>query len=454
MNTVKILAATALMVAPISAMAQKGVEDGSKYGHGEDSVTCIMNLVQYGDAVKQKNYAEALEPWKIVFSQCPLAKGTGLYTDGIKIMKDLYVKDAANKETYYNFLMKIYDQRAKYYGTNKKYPTSYLMGMKALDIVQYKGNDDQAVRTEALGLLETALAGDASTIQPAFVQTYLSLKVKDFKASSASAEDVVNAYVKCGDILTKVDAVANEKTKEAVSSTKDNVEQIFASSGAADCETLEKIFGPQLSANKSDQAWLTRVNKLLSNGECTDNDLYYSTSQCLHELSPAASSARGLAKMYLKQNDVTKALSYYDEAIKLEDDTQLKAKYYYESALVNFSATKFSAAREACYNAISLRGDWGDPYILLAKVYATGARNIGEKDYEKKAGYWAAVDKLQRAKAVDSSETVKKEANELISQYSQYFPSKEDLFFEGIQDGTAYKVGGFINESTTVRAKK
>ena len=137
-----------------------------------------------------------------------------------------------------------------------------------------------------------------------------------------------------------------------------------------------------------------------------------------------------------------------------EEDGNLKGKYYYEMAFLLFSTNNLSAAKNATVNAIQLRGDWGAPYILLAKLYATGARNIGEKDYEKKAGYWAAVDKLVKAKSIDSSEAIQKEATDLIRQYSQYFPSKEDLFFEGIKDGASYHVGGFINENTTVRAKK
>ncbi len=453
MDNIKILAAAALMVVPTIASAQKGVEDGSKYGHGEDSVTCIMNLVQYGDMVKQKNYKEAYEPWKIVFTQCPIAKGVGLYTDGLKIAKDLYVKDAANKETYYDLILQIYDQRAKYYGTNKKYPSSYLSGMKAIDMLNYKG-DDKAVRSEAVGLLKTAMAGDPSTIQPAFLQTYMQQIVLQFKDGEVTAEAVVDAYVYCCDLMPKVEAAASEKVKATCESSKTNIEQIFAQSGAADCATLEKIFGPQLAANQSDEAWLKRVNKLLGNGDCTESDLFYGTSEALHKISPEASSARGLAKMYLKQGDIDKALSYYDEALKLETDDNLKGKYYYEMALVNFSGNNLSAAKQCCYNAINLRSDWGMPYIVLAKVYATGARNIGEKDYEKKAGYWVAVDKLQKAKSIDSSESVQKEASDLIRQYSQYFPSKEDLFFEGLKDGSAHHVGGFINENTTVRARK
>ncbi len=157
--------------------------------------------------------------------------------------------------------------------------------------------------------------------------------------------------------------------------------------------------------------------------------------------------------MYIKQNDMDKAISFYNEAIELETEDELKAKYYYEMALVYLSNNNYSQAKSASLNAAKLRENWGDPYILLGKIYAAGARTIGEKDYEKRAGYWAAVDKFQKAKAVDSSDKVVNEANELIRQYSQHFPSKEDLFFEGMENGSKYYVGGFISENTTVRSK-
>lgn len=455
MNRLRTLLVATMGASTLVVYAQKGVDDGSRFGHGEDSVTCITNLVQYGDMVKQKQYKEAYEPWKVCFEQCPLCKGTTLYTDGVKIMTDLIKTDPTQKDTYYALLMRIYDQRVKYFATNKKYPASYVKGTKANDIVKYKTEKDAAARTEALALYEEALAGKPATIINSFVQNYMMLKVADFKDSKATADEVVNAYLKCVDILGKLaEGAKDDKAKGAVEDTKSNVEQFFAHSGAADCPVLEKIFTPQLGDKKSDEAWLKRVNKLLSNGDCTESDLYYATSEALHKISPEASSARGLAKMYLKQNDTQHALAYYEEAIKLEEDAKLKARYYYEMGLVTFSTGDLAGAKRCCYSATQLRGDWGDPLILLAKVYAQGAKNIGEKDYEKKAGFWVAVDKLQRAKSIDSSETVQKEAGDLIRQYSQYFPSKEDLFFEGIKDGSSYTVGGFIGESTTVRAKK
>ncbi len=59
--------------------------------------------------------------------------------------------------------------------------------------------------------------------------------------------------------------------------------------------------------------------------------------------------------------------------------------------------------------------------------------------------------RLIKAKAVDSEVTA--QANKEIAQYSQYFPGKEDAFFENIKAGSTFKVGGWINETTIVRLR-
>lgn len=63
----------------------------------------------------------------------------------------------------------------------------------------------------------------------------------------------------------------------------------------------------------------------------------------------------------------------------------------------------------------------------------------------------AAVDKLLRARAIDSS--VSSEANKLIRQYSGYYMDKEDAFMMGLKEGESVFVPGWIGETTTVRTK-
>lgn len=452
MKRISILAAGLLLTT--AAYSQKGVDDGSKYGHGEDSVRCIQNLVMYGDAVKVKNYADAYQPWFVVFNECPLAKKTTLYTDGVKIVKNIYAseKDEVKKEEYYNLLLNIYDKRIKYFGAHKNYPESYLQGMKACDMLAFK--QDIASKKRAVEFFRMSFKGDPATIQAAFVGQFIVAQSDLFKAGEIPAEKMVDSYVHATNIISKLQSIATDKNRQAIEDTKVQVEQVFAASGAADCEILAKIFGPQLEENKDNKDWLIRVNKLLSKSDCTESEFFYSTSECLYNIEPDASSARGLAKMYVKKGDVKQALEFYDQAVNLETEDDLKAKYYYEIGVLNFSNNNFSAAKAALLQASKLREGWGEPYLLLGRVYAAGASHIGEKPFEKQAGYWAAVDKFIKAKSVDSSESVQTQANDFIRQYSQYFPKKEDLFFEGIQDGSSYTVGGFINERTTVRSKK
>lgn len=444
-----------LLMATTATFAQKGVEDGSTYGHGEDSVRCVDNLVQYGDAVKIKDYKSAYEPWLVVFNEAPKAKKTVLYSDGVKIVKSLLSKekDPAKKAEYFELLKKIYDQRMKYYGNNKNYPTSYLQGMKALDMLNFK-KGDMAVAKEALEYLTISLQGEPRTIQGAFVATYMKATVDLFKDMRIDAETVVNNYVTASNVLVEMQKIATDKNRETIADAKVQTEQVFAQSGAADCATIAKIFGPQLEANKANTDWLKRINRLLSNAECTEDELFFATSELLHQIEPTSSSARGLARMYVKQGDGDKAVEYYNQAINLEEDVEVKAKFYYELSAVNLSNNKYGAAKAAAYEAIALKANWGDPYLLLGKIYAAGGKTIGEKPYEKAACYWVAVDKFAKAKAVDSSEKIQSEATDLIRQYSQYFPSKEDLFMEGLRDGDAYTVGGFISERTTIRSKR
>ena len=70
------------------AMAQKGVEDGSRYGHGQDSIDCLNNLSLYSSYLKTKSYTDAYTYWKKVFADAPVSQH-GIYTNGVVILKNL-----------------------------------------------------------------------------------------------------------------------------------------------------------------------------------------------------------------------------------------------------------------------------------------------------------------------------------------------------------------------------
>ncbi len=434
-----------------SAFAQKGVEDGSKFGHGEDSLRCLENLSLYYEYYKQKNYAEAFPKWEVAFNECP-ASNKNLYSHGENIVEALYKKekDAAKKAEYYDLLMKVYDQRAKYFGNDKKYPTAYIMGKKAITMLRYNRDNAEVIK-EAQPLLENAYKVLGVKTQYPALLTYMINSAAMYNIDALSGEKLVDIYTNVTETLN-TQKTAMPKYADKIQETIVNVEKIFAQSGAANCETLADIFGPQLADHTTDLAWLKRVNRLLAKGDCGESELFYSSSEYLHNIEPSASSAFGLSRMYMKTGDTDKAVSYLNEAIELEEDPYSKAKYHHTLGLIYMSQKKYSQTRSEAQKAIALRGAWGAPYILIGKAYAASASSCGSTEFEHKTVYWAAVDQFAKAKSADVEAAA--EANENIALYSQYFPNTEEIFFQGLKAGESYQIGGWIGTTTTVRVKK
>ena len=443
------------MIALIGAQAfgQKGIEDGSKYGHGEDSLRCLKNLSLFTEYVKQKSYADAIESWEIVYNECPLAT-TKIYTDGIKIMEWRYKreKDKAKKEELFQQLMGVYDQRIKYMGNHKKYNEAYILGRKATMMLKYKKTKKE-YRAQAQEMFKKSIASKKANSEVAVLATYMTNTVAMYKGGQVQPEEVVNNYLTVTEYLTKqINAVKKESIKNKLIGVKETVEKLFATSGAADCETIEKIFGPKFAENKTNKDWLTMVSKLLTRGACEEAQLSYDVAVSLYEIEPSASAAFTIGVRNLKNGDPNTASKYITEAIELEEDALLKGKYHYYLALVKQSQGKLAEARTNARKAIELRTNWGDPYLLIGNLYASSAKNFGTKEFEHKTAYWAAVDMFVKAKSVDPESAAK--ANELIAIYSKHFPGTEEIFFEGHKEGDSYSLGGWIGTTTKVRAKK
>jgi len=260
---------------------------------------------------------------------------------------------------------------------------------------------------------------------------------------------VIDNYLVTTDILeAKLKKGTNERAQMALT----NIEAIFSESGAASCDDLVSIFTPKFEETPEDIEFLKKLTALLKKQRCEGRDLFAGASESLYKLEPSSGAAYNLAKLFLVREEYEKSTSYYEEAISLEEDTDVKAKYHYELALIEF--TKFdqlSNSRSNALEAIKLKSDWGAPYILIGNIYASSSKNCGENDFEKSCVFLVAVDKFIRARNVDESAAA--QANELINKYAQYFPNVEDAFFYGFQEGQDYKVGCWINENTTVRTR-
>jgi tetratricopeptide (TPR) repeat protein len=229
---------------------------------------------------------------------------------------------------------------------------------------------------------------------------------------------------------------------------RSNIDAYFINSGAASCQDLDTIYAPKIEANKDNIEYLNKVINVMSMLKCTNEDAYLTASEYALAINPTAKAAMGVGFRYFKKGETDKALELFDQAIELETSVTNKAEMCYKAGVANYSIKKYAKAREYAQKAISLNSTYGAPYILIAQCYAA-APNWNDNATLNKCTYYAVLDKLNKAKAVDPS--VAKEVQKMYSAYSTHTPKIEDLFFLGYSKGQAITIGGWINERTTIR---
>jgi len=417
----------------------------------EDSIECLKNYSLYSLSFKKKMYDYAMPAWRDMFNHCPDVT-ISIYSDGVALYKH-YIdkeKDPARKLAYVDSMMMVYDQRIQYFGTHPKYPEGWILGRKAVDLVKYRRNNLDAL-TEAQAYFEKSYSLQTMDIEPLVALNWLQTTNALAKKEKISADEVLDVYIKVDEVIAdQLLKETDESKKGLLAKVSQACGEILTESGFSDCNLLVTNLDSRYEAIKEDQGAVNRLLELMNDLDCTDNELFAKASEQNYKLNPNASAAYFLAKFFIKKDNMDRAVEYYQKAIELDDNEELKAKYYYELALITFSYYKNGPkAREYAYDALEYNHDWGKPHILIGNIYAMESKNYGSNEFEHKTVYWVALDRYKKAKSVDPD--CLQEAEKQIALYSQYLPDKETGFFHGIQEGSKYKVGSWINEETTVR---
>ena len=440
-----------------AAMAQKGVEDGSRFGHGQDSIDCLNNISLYSENLKTKNYADAYTYWQKVFTDAPVSRHS-LYTDGVTILKSLIAgtKVLEERKAYADELMKVYDQQLQYLdklNMLRKTPWTeyYVKGEKAHNYLTYYPKMDNNLAYDMLReVIETAKDKNQYYI----IGDYMKVSLAKFKADETHREQFIQDYLVSAEYIASIAEKAqnmsnpNPKLIEAVIKIKDNVDGYFINSGAAECSQLEAIYAPKVEENKDNLDYLRKVVSVMAMLSCTESEVYYTASEYAHHIAPTAATAAGCAYSYLKRGDLAKSIEYFDQAIELDTVATSKAEYCYKAAVILNSDRQLSKAKSYVTKAISLNANKGAYHILLANIYAA-APKWNDEPLLDKCKYFVVLDRLYQAKRVD--DTVAEEANKMIAAYSTHTPTIQDLFMIGKKEGDKVHVGGLINETTTIR---
>ena len=440
------------MLAQADVIGQRGQYIPGQYGNTpEDSIRCLRNLSLYGDRHRQGNFDEALPYWRMLFNEFPLSS-RNIYIWGEPLMSHMIenAETEEEKKAYLDTAMMMFDQRMEYYPDDGFGDPANVLGRKGRFYLQHNRNIEEAGPGYQALKESIELSGDDPS--PAIVVLFMNVTIGKFRAGILENEQVIETY---SYLIEKVESGLEKSPADRLYNARDIIEQLFADSGAADCDALIRLFAGQVTESPDDVDLLNKVNGLLTGANCTDSELYLMVTEKMHVLDPSPRSALNLSAMYRGLNNNDQVVRYLKEAVDLQEDEVERASYYLELAIIaNQVKQDRQLSRQYALQALNDNPSLGRAHLLIGSLYASESNcfaNDEDAEFKKRTVYWAAVDRFIQAKRVDPS--VSSEADQMIETYSFYFPDNETIFFHGYTEGETYTVGCWINETTRIRAR-
>ncbi|MBE9487870.1 MAG: hypothetical protein IMY73_01685 [Bacteroidetes bacterium] len=411
--------------------------------YGTDAQTREDNYKNYSffkDDVSMKNYSSAEKRLEELLVNAPTAS-ENIYIKGISVYKNLYnlAPSPAQKNAYFDKIIKLYDMRDKYFGGKKSY---IILANRSLDLMRYRPKNIPAIRKSV-----------AQTIDKSNEKVNLSMCLQYFNI--ITNEYIKNSTFDASVLLEDFDMVS-EAAAKSTNSNKDKVlaslDELLLQSGATNCDNLEKLFKPKFKASPNDADLVKKIVGYLVRNDC-ESAFATQISEKYYEINPSSESAFALAIQFAGAKDDTKAVKYFKESISNEDD-QAKLENY----LIRFAAHELQMNRPMnasgyARKVIRLNNSNSLGYMLLAQSFSIGASHSGCSGFDRKAIYYIVVDNLYKAKKYSNDEAEVGKINSMIRTYSSNFPSREDIFYKELEIGASYRVNcGWINGVTTVRS--
>lgn len=435
-------------------------QDDSRFGTDSLQIArCKENMSLFDTYYKQKNYDDAYVFCQKACEVCPPGNFQTLYQRGVSLLKRqmkaaLKDKNQERAIALRDSVFLFYDLRIEHFPSTSKKPDNgcEVLGRKAIDWV----NLNKRSAAEARPMFEESISClEGRSLAASFDKYYSLLKTafmdaEGAEAKTAAQEDLLLEYLRLSDFIEAGRqnelAAGDSAGADKYANTQKNLDEVFVQ--VANCDEMVPVLEGKLNAAPDDIEIKKTALRLMDKKRCSENDLYLPLAEAVYVAEKNASSAFGIGKKWSKKGDYAAALPYFEEAVEMCGDCPEQAQYL-ESAAI---AAKNVGQRNKCK---SLARRWakmdptnGEPYLLLGDVIVDSINACSDSPLGGREVYWLATDYYERAKSVDSE--VASKANAKISQVSKSYPTVDDLFTYGIDEGKEITVK-CLGETTKAR---
>jgi Flp pilus assembly protein TadD len=409
--------------------------------HSSPSLQSAKLISTYREFFKWEEYDQALDSWWTIFHDFPDISER-FYVDGVTMYHYFieHTPEGPARNTKIDTLMLIYEQRMVYFDGRGN-----ILGRKGSDLLMYRSDDTKKVR-EAYGMLKESLEIEGPKSREQIMLNTIAAGLILHQAAMIDNSQVLEDYFLVFGLLDQQEGsnTRQERTRATINGMIQN-EDILS------CEGLDLYFGPKFEQNSGDPDLLVKIADAYTSAGCNQSALYITVSEGLYKIDPSSELAHQLAVLFIGRNDLEKAAWYLGMAVvddKLPNET--RAQWFYELSIVSLAKGDHCEAISFAREARAYKNDYGKACMALGDAFIACREQLGD-DFQQRSAYWAAADMYQAAARVDPD--LAEESTQKLELCTSQYPSTEDIFFQDLQVGNSFLVGGCIQEKTTVRSR-
>lgn len=443
----KLLLVALFCVGVFSASAQAYLQDPN-YGANEAERTENAKLYSaFQFSINLKDFKRASFELKELLNKIPKATDN-LYIRGVDVYRNLYAKAEtdAQRKVCLDSILTIYDLRSENFGNRAKRGRAYILAQKALAFNNYASDED---KLKLYQVFRDAIEAGKDVIDDEDVEiigNYFTNLTNSYKYDEITADDYLTSYEL---IMKNVEGVDNEFATQI----KNDVEALFAQSGAASCENIEKIFKPMYDLNPNDNDLIKKILGLFSRAKCNSN-FQAELLEKYYKIDPQPEFAAMLASIYEERKDYAKAMEFMTVAINNEKDPVKKTSFLLRASGQLLAIERYKDAAGYAKQVMDMDPNNGMAYYLYANALNSGVATGCSGDARMYA-MWLIYDAFNQAyQRLPEGDAQRENARTAMGQCAANFPKKQDLFMNALEDGQGYTVNcGWVSGRTTIRGR-
>lgn len=389
----------------------------------------------YTDYMKSEQFIEATKPLNWLLVNTP-ELNESIYINGVSIYKGASDKtaDAAQKLVYQDSVMAIYNKRGEIYKNEPKWIEN-----KAYYGYQFFKSDKTRIPV-VIADFEKAIELNGN-INHQLVGAYFDLVYRNNAYNQAySGEEVLAKYEMANGLLNKSEAEGKD-----VTSSRSLLEQVLVNMELIDCDFIENTMGPKLKADPTNEELANQIFKYSVQYKCYSSESFMAALEFIDSKNPTFATSQVRAMKYMAAGEFEKAEPVLEKAFTLAENNEQKGEIRMELAKIYTQSGKKSQARAVAKEAATLNPELtASAYSLIGDLYMSAFNDCrgGEsraKDYSIFIAAYNAYQKAGDSKGMGSARS--------------RFPSKEELFTEGLQVGSSLNTGCWVGESVTLATR-